>query len=46
MVHSRRCPRLFFKIGPKFAYYREDFHVEMYILLSLVLLGPCGRGAK
>ena len=30
----------------KFTSDRENFHFEMYILLSLLLFGPYGRGEK
>ena len=46
IVSSRICPRLFLHIGPKFPSDREGFFVEIFILLSLVLLGKCGKGAK
>ena len=43
---NRICPRLFIHIGLKFPYDREYFLVEMYILLSLVVLEACGRRVK
>ena len=45
-VSSRIRPRVFLQIGIKFPSDREDFYFGMYIFLSLVLLGPVGRGAK
>ena len=38
-VSSRRCPRVFIQLGLKFTSDKEDFLVEIYIFLSLVLLG-------
>ena len=46
IVSSRICTRLFLHIGLKSPSDREDSLVEMCILLSLVLFGPCGRGEK
>ena len=46
IVPSRMCLIVFLHIGLKFASDREDFLVEMFILLSLVIFGPCGRGEK
>ena len=46
IVASRICPRVFLHLGLKFCSSREDFLVEMYILLSLVISGTCGRGEK
>ena len=46
IVSSRRCTRVFLQIGMKNISDREDFHVEMYILLILLVFWPCGRGAK
>ena len=46
MVSSRTLPRVFILLGLKFTSDREDFIVEMCILLSLVIFGPCGRGKK
>ena len=46
IVSSRIFPRVFLRIGLKFPSDREDFHSEMYILLSLVLFGSYGRGVK
>ena len=40
ITSSTRCTRVFFQIGLKFPSDREDFFVEMYILLGLVVLGP------
>ena len=45
-MSSRICTPLFIHIGLKFPFDREDFLVEIYILLSLVLFGPYGRGEK
>ena len=45
-MSSRICKRVFIHIGLKFISDREDFLVEIYILLSLVLFGPYGRGEK
>ena len=44
IVSSRRFPREFLQIELKFPSDREDSHVKMDILFSLVLLGTCGRG--
>ena len=46
IVYSRTCPRLYVHIGMKVTSDREDFHVEMYILIILVLFRPYGRGEK
>ena len=46
IVSSRICSREFLQLGLEFTSDREEFFVEMYILLSLVLLGSCIRGAK
>ena len=46
IVSSRISPRVFLHIGLKCTSYKEDSLVEMCILLSLVILGPCIRGAK
>ena len=46
IVFSRRFTVVFLQIGMKFTSDRGDFLVEMYILLSLVFWGACGRGAK
>ena len=46
IVSSSICPREFLHIGLSFTSDREEFLVEICILLSLVLFGPCGRGAK
>ena len=46
IVSSRICPRVFLHLGLKFPSDREDFLVEIYILLSLVLFGPYRRGEK
>ena len=45
-VSSRICTRVFIHIGLIFPSHREYLLVEMHILLSLVILGPCGRGEK
>ena len=45
-MSSRRCPKVFLHIGLKFTFDREELFVEMCILLSLIILGPCVRGAK
>ena len=37
---------VFLQLGLNFPSDREDFLVEMFILLSLVLSGTHGRGAK
>ena len=44
IVSSRIYTRVFLYIGLQFPSDREDFLVEMCILLILVLLGPCGKG--
>ena len=44
IVSSKRFPRVFLQLGLKFLSDKEYFHVEIYILLSLVLFGPCVRG--
>ena len=46
IVFSRIFPILFLRLGLKFISDREYFLVEMCILLSLVIFGSCGRGAK
>ena len=46
ILYSRICTRVFIHLGLKFTSDREDFLVEMCILLSLVVFGPCGRGEK
>ena len=46
IVSNRRRPGLFLRFELKFPSYREYFLVRIFILLSLVILGPCGRGAK
>ena len=46
IVSSERFPRVFLHIGLKFTYNREDFLVEICILLSLVILGTYVRGEK
>ena len=46
IVYSRRCSRVFIHLGLKFTSDMEDLLVDMCILLSLVLFGPCRRGAK
>ena len=46
IVSSRRCTRLFPQIGLEFPSDREDFHVKMYILLILMIFGPCVRREK
>ena len=46
IVSSRICTGVFLHLGLKLPSDREDFLVEMWILLSLVLFGPCGREAK
>ena len=46
IVFSRIFPILFLRLGLKFISDREYFLVEMCILLSLVIFGLCGRGAK
>ena len=42
---SRRCTRVFLLLWLKFTYDKRDFLHEVSILLSLVILGTCGRGA-
>ena len=44
IVCSRTCPILYVYIGMKVTSDREDFHVEMYIMIILVLFKPYGRG--
>ena len=39
IVSSRICPRVFTYLGLKFPSDKEDFFVEIYILLSLVIFG-------
>ena len=46
IVSSRIFLRVVLHLGMKFTSNREDFYVEMYIFLSLVPFGPCGRGAN
>ena len=46
IVSIRICTRVFIHIGLKFISDREDFLVEIYILLSLVLFGKFVRGEK
>ena len=46
IVSSWILPRVFLHIGLKFTYNREELFVEMCILLSLVILGPCVRVSK
>ena len=46
IVSTRICTIVFLQVGQIFISDREDFHVEIYILISLVLFGPCGRGEK
>ena len=46
IVSSRRCTRVFLHIGLKFTSNKEDFLVDMCILLNLILFRPCGRGSK
>ena len=43
MVSSGICPRVFLLLGLKFHSDREEFLVEMCILLSLLTFGPCRR---
>ena len=43
---SRICTRVFLQLGMKFLYEREDFCVEMYIFISLVVFGTYGRSSK
>ena len=31
------CPRLFIQLGLKFTSDREEFHVEIYILISIMI---------
>ena len=45
-MSSRIFTRVFIHIGMKFLSDREDFLVKIYILLSLVLFGPQGKGEK
>ena len=40
------CPRVFLHLGLDFTSDGEDFLVEMCILLSLEIFGPCRIGAK
>ena len=46
IVSSRRRPIVFLHLGLKFTSDREDLLVEKFILSSLVLFGPCGKGEK
>ena len=46
IVFSRIFPRVFLHIKLKFTFDGEELFVEMCILLSLIILGPCVRGAK
>ena len=46
IVSIRICPRVFLHLVMKFPSDREELLVEMYILLSLAIFGPCGRGKK
>ena len=46
IVSSSICTRVFLKLELGFSSDREEFLFEMYILLSLVLFGPWGRGEK
>ena len=39
-VYSSRRPIVFIHLGLKFTFDKEDFHVERYILLILVIFGP------
>ena len=43
---TRICPIVFPPLGLKFPSDKEDFLVEVCILLSLVIFEPCRRGAK
>ena len=43
IVSIRRDSRVFLQLGLKFTSIREEFHVDMYIFLSLVLFGTYGR---
>ena len=45
-MFSRIFPRVFLHIKLKFTFDGEELFVEMCILLSLIILGPCVRGAK
>ena len=40
------CSRVFIHIRLKFTSDREDFLAEIYIMLSLVIFGPCRRVKK
>ena len=44
MVYSRICSILFLHLGMKFTSDREDLLIEMFILISLVILQLCERG--
>ena len=44
MESSRRCPRVFLQLLLKFTSDREDFLVEIFIMLILVVFGTRGRG--
>ena len=46
IVYSRSFPRLFIHLGLKIISNKEDFLVEMCVLLSLFISGPCGQGSK
>ena len=46
LLYSRISSRVFLQIELKFASDREDLLVEMCVLLSLLIFGPCGGGAK
>ena len=41
---SRKRPRVFIQIGLKFPFDRGVFLIIMFILLSLAIFGPHGRG--
>ena len=46
IVSRKRFPRVFLRLGLKFPSYREDFLVEKFILLSLVIFDPYRRVEK
>ena len=46
ILSSKRFSIVFIYLGLVFTSNREDFLVEIYILLRLVLFTPCGRGSK
>ena len=46
IVYSRRCSSLFIQIGLEFPSDRENFLVEIYIFLSLVIFRSRGIGSK